>query len=308
MLQQTRVEAAKSYYLRFMEALPDIRSLACAEEQTLLKLWQGLGYYNRARNLHKAAKFIWNERDGEFPTEYEEIRELPGVGDYTAGAIASICFDQKRPAVDGNVLRIMSRLLEDRSDMKSLAVKKRFTAYLTELYPDSNCGDFTQALIELGALICIPNGRPQCETCPVKAFCMARERGTVMELPVKTPKKARRQEEKTVFILCCGDRVAVRRRPAGSLLADLYEFPSVGRPLTAGEAVSQAEAWGCRPSDLLLRTEYTHVFSHVEWKMRGYHIRCEAEGGDFRWATRAEIEKEIPLPSAFRYFWEKNPL
>ena len=307
MLQQTRVEAVKEYYRRFMEALPDVKALAEAEEQELLKLWQGLGYYNRARNLQKAAKIIWEEKEGKFPDIYDEIRDLPGIGDYTAGAIASICFDQKKPAVDGNVLRIMSRLTEDRSDIKTAAVKRRFSAYLEKLYPDSNCGDFTQGLIELGALVCIPNGRPQCDRCPVAEYCKARAKGTESELPVKSVKKERKKEEKTVFILICADRVAVRNRPAASLLAGLYEFPTAGRRLTASEAVSQAEAWGLRPTDLILKSEYTHIFSHVEWKMTGYHIQCAEAGGPFRWATEKEMEEEIPLPSAFQHFWKKNP-
>lgn len=307
MLQQTRVEAVKEYYRRFMEELPDVEALAGAEEQTLLKLWQGLGYYNRVRNLHRAAEVICREKEGIFPSVYEEIRALPGIGDYTAGAIASICFDQKRPAIDGNVLRIMSRLLEDRSDVKSAAVKKRLSVYLEKLYPEKHCGDFTQGLIELGALICIPNGRPQCDVCPVAEYCKAKETGTAADLPVKGAKKERKKEEKTVFILTCGEQVAVGKRPAGSLLAGLYEFPSAGRHLTAAEAVSQAEAWGLRPVDLLLRTEYTHIFSHVEWDMIGYHIQCAAAEGPFQWVTAEEMEKQIPLPSAFQYFWQKNP-
>lgn len=305
MLQQTRVEAVKSYYQRFMETLPDIKDLAEADEQTLLKLWQGLGYYNRVRNMRKAAETVREDYGGYFPRSYEDIKGLSGIGDYTAGAIASICFDEPTPAVDGNVLRVMSRLTEDYSDIKAAATKKRFTALLEKLYPKENCGDFTQGLIELGALICIPNGRPQCELCPVAGFCSARQNNTVMELPVKTAKKPRKTEEKTVFILTCQGKVAVSQRPAGSLLANLYQFPNVGQPLTAASAVSQAEVWGCRPKDLVRRIEYTHVFTHVEWKMVGYHIECEDTNDAFTWVTEDTLEKEIPLPTAFRYFWDR---
>ena len=325
MLQQTRVEAVRDYYLRFMQALPTIEALAEAEEEQLLKLWQGLGYYNRVRNLQKAARQILQNPSAGFPRTMPEILALPGIGEYTAGAIASICFNQRTPAVDGNVLRVMARLTEEEGDVKSTPVKRRFTELLAGLYPDTDCGDFTQGLIELGALVCLPNGQPRCEMCPVSGFCRARAAGRVMELPVKAEKKARRQEQRTVFILSCGGRVAVRRRPKGSLLGNLYEFPQVSQHLTAGAAVSQAEAWGCHPLDVTRSKQYKHIFSHVEWDMTGYYITCGLEGtgevsregaGDslqpegagepggqaFRWVSREQLEEEIPLPSAFQPF------
>ncbi len=319
MLQQTRVEAVRDYYQRFMQALPTIEALAEAEEEQLLKLWQGLGYYNRVRNLQKAARQILQNPSAEevsvdpsvtgfasagFPRTMPEILALPGIGEYTAGAIASICFDQRTPAVDGNVLRVMARLTEEEGDVKSTPVKRSFTELLADLYPDTDCGDFTQGLIELGALVCLPNGQPRCEMCPVSGFCRARAAGRVMELPVKAEKKTRRQEQRTVFILSCGGRLAVRRRPKGSLLGNLYEFPQVSRHLTAGAAVSQAEAWGCHPLDVTRSKQYKHIFSHVEWDMIGYYINCGSEGpGEtFRWVSREQLEEEIPLPSAFQPF------
>ena len=334
MLQQTRVEAVRDYYLRFMQALPTIEALAEAEAEQLLKLWQGLGYYNRVRNLQKAARQILQNPSAAFPRTMPEILALPGIGEYTAGAIASICFDQRTPAVDGNVLRVMARLTEEEGDVKSTPVKRRFTELLAGLYPDTDCGDFTQGLIELGALVCLPNGQPRCEMCPVSGFCRAWAAGRAMELPVKAEKKARRQEQRTVFILSCGGRVAVRRRPKGSLLGNLYEFPQVSQHLTAGAAVSQAEAWGCHPLDVTRSKQYKHIFSHVEWDMTGYYITCGLEGpgevsregagdglpidgaGDslqpegagepggqaFRWVSREQLEEEIPLPSAFQPF------
>ena len=334
MLQQTRVEAARDYYLRFMQTLPTIEALAEAEEEQLLKLWQGLGYYNRVRNLQKAARQILQNPSAEkaadgsasisagasasisvapsatgsasagFPRTMTEILALPGIGEYTAGAIASICFDQRTPAVDGNVLRVMARLTEEEGDVKSTPVKRRFTELLADLYPYTDCGDFTQGLIELGALVCLPNGQPRCEVCPVSGFCRARAAGRVMELPVKAEKKARRREQRTVFILSCGGRLAVRRRPKGSLLGNLYEFPQVSQHLTAGAAVSQAEAWGCHPLDVTRSKQYRHIFSHVEWDMIGYYINCGSEGpGEtFRWVSREQLEEEIPLPSAFQPF------
>lgn len=302
MLQQTRVEAVKGYYQRFMSELPDIGALASADERNLLKLWEGLGYYNRVRNMQKAAKAIVEKSAGRFPSRYEDILNLPGIGEYTAGAVASICFDQKTPAVDGNVLRVMSRLQEDRSDMKSASVKKRIRAYLEGLYPDSGCGDFTQGLIELGALICIPKGAPKCGACPVSDFCVSRERGTAMELPVKSVKKERRKVKKTVLLLYCADKLAVRQRGKESLLAGMYEFPSVDEELNAEQALRLAESWNCEPLDLLRETAYTHVFSHVEWDMKGYVITCRNADERFHWADEREMAEEIPLPSAFQFF------
>ena len=317
MLQQTRVEAVREYYLRWMEALPDIRALAEADEEQLLKLWQGLGYYSRVRNLQAAAREIMEHHEGQFPTEFDKIRQLKGIGDYTAGAIASIAFDQRTPAVDGNVLRVMSRINADYSDIKAAATKKRVSAQLAELYPepaasDSGCGDFTQGLIELGAIVCVPNGRPQCEICPAAEFCRAREEGVQMELPVKAEKKVRRIEERTVFILTCGSledggRMAVRKRPAEGLLANLAELPNIQGTLTADQALQKAWEWGCSPTGLTRSAKFRHIFSHVEWHMTGYYITCgdcgqPDEGAAFRWVTEDEMEAEVPLPSAFQYF------
>lgn len=308
MLQQTRVEAVRDYYLRFMKALPTVEALAEADEEQLLKLWQGLGYYNRVRNMQKAARQILQKPSARFPDSFQEILALSGIGEYTAGAIASICFDQRTPAVDGNVLRVMARITEEEDDVKSSAVKRKITDLVAGLYPETGCGDFTQALIELGALICVPNGKPRCEVCPAAGFCRARAAGRVMELPVKPKKKARRQEQRTVFILTCGEKVAVRQRPEGSLLGSLFEFPQAPRLLTADEAVSQAGAWGCRPLDVTRSRKYKHIFTHVEWDMTGYYITCGAEGpGEpagqaFRWVTWDQVKEEIPLPSAFQPF------
>ncbi|MFR1724821.1 A/G-specific adenine glycosylase [Emergencia timonensis] len=302
MLQQTRVEAVRDYYIRFMKELPAVKDLAQADEQTLLKLWQGLGYYNRIRNMHKAATVIEQDFGGIFPKTYEDIKALPGIGDYTAGAIASICFDRKVAAVDGNVLRVMSRLCEDYEDIKNAAMKKRMAAYLQALYPKENCGDFTQGLIELGALICVPNGQPKCHACPVSGYCKARANGTISQLPVKSSKKERKKIKKTVFILQCGDKIAVRKRGKKGLLAGLYEFPNVDQELTAEQAVKQVEDWGCRPRDLQRKAEYKHIFTHVEWEMTGYYFSCDSENEDFQWANQKEMAEEIPLPSAFGYF------
>ena len=309
MLQQTRVEAVREYYLRFMKELPTIADLAMADEDTLLKLWQGLGYYNRIRNMHKAAVTVEGELNGEFPKTFEGIRALSGIGDYTAGAIGSICFDLQVPAVDGNVLRVMSRLLEDGSDIKAGATKKQMGEILRELYPTKNCGDFTQGLIELGAIVCVPNGTPKCDLCPVAEFCKAREHGTQMQYPVKSEKKPRKQVQKAVFLLRCVDedgmvRIAVRKRPKSGLLAGLYEFPNmdVEQPLSLDQAIAVADEWGCVPMHLTRESEYKHIFTHVEWDMKGYYMDVHEMPEQFRWVTAEEMEGEVAIPSAFGYF------
>ncbi len=305
MLQQTRVEAVRDYYLRFMKALPTVGDLAAADEETLLKLWQGLGYYNRIRNMHKAARTITEELGGVFPDEYEEIRKLSGIGEYTAGAIASICFDRREAAVDGNVLRVMSRLLNDDSDILGSSFKKRISAFLKELYPEKNCGDFTQSLIELGALICVPSGEPKCELCPAALYCRAKEEGTAASLPVRLTRKQKKKVKMTVFILQCGDRTAVCRRAGRGLLAGLYQLPNVEEELSAEQAVALAESWGAKPRDLLRKTEYRHVFTHVEWDMTGYYFSVGRMPDDFLWVSEKELEKDIPVPTAFGYFLQK---
>ena len=302
MLQQTRASAVRDYYARFMKALPDIKALAEADEQTLLKLWQGLGYYNRVRNMHKAAVAVCEEHGGLFPSDYDGIRSLPGIGEYTAGAIASICFDRQTAAVDGNVLRVYSRLTEDGGDIKSQAVKRRAAASLQQLYPEENCGDFTQGLIELGALVCVPAGQPKCLQCPVADFCLACEHGSVSDYPVKAAKKERKKIQMTVFVLRRGDRLAVEKRPDKGLLAGLWQLPNVNRALEASEAIEVAEAWGVQPLDLLRRAEYTHVFTHVEWEMTAYYITAGKEAECFIWAGPDRLAEEIPLPAAFSRF------
>ena len=304
MLQQTRVEAVRDYYRRFMTALPTVSDLASADEETLLKLWQGLGYYNRIRNMHKAARTVCEELGGVFPETFDEIRKLSGIGEYTAGAIASICFDERVAAVDGNVLRVMSRLLDDHTDIQNAAFKKRIGAYLSALYPEKDCGDFTQGLIELGALICGPAGPPKCSLCPAADYCKGRAEGTAASLPVKAAKKERKKVKMTVFIMDCGGKTAVCKRPAKGLLAGLYQFPNVEEGLSAAEAVARAEDFGVKPKDLQKSTEYRHVFTHVEWEMTGYYMTVEAMPDAFRWVTAGEMEREIPLPTAFGYFRE----
>ncbi|MBQ4566085.1 MAG: A/G-specific adenine glycosylase [Oscillospiraceae bacterium] len=301
MLQQTRVEAVRGYYSRFLQALPDIASLAEAPEDLLLKLWEGLGYYSRARNLQKAARIIRELHGGSFPRDYAAIRALPGIGDYTAGAISSICFDAPRAAVDGNVLRVLSRYRADHGDISLPQTKKAAARALEAVYPPEQCGDFTQALMELGATVCLPNGAPLCESCPLKARCRAKALGCQRELPVKAPKKPRKSRARTVLILLLGEKIALCRRPETGLLAGLWQLPDTEGSLSAREALELAERWGLHPTQLLQMQEKRHVFTHVTWEMRGYYIRCSAEG-ELSWFDRSLLQTQIGLPTAYRQF------
>jgi len=303
MLQQTRVEAVKGYYARFLAALPDIASLADCDDELLNKLWEGLGYYSRVRNLKKAAGQIMLRFHGEFPREYGDIRSLSGIGDYTAGAIASICFDAPTPAVDGNVLRVITRVTACTDSITKPETKKAVSALLAPLYPAGRCGSFTQALMELGATVCLPNGAPECERCPLGSICKSRENGLWKTIPVKDAKKPRRIEEKTVWILRCGDRYAIHRRENKGLLAGLWEFPNLLEIRTLEDAISQAEQWGCRPSIPESERSMSHIFTHIEWHMRGYYLQCREMPDIFTWATAKELEELYSLPTAFRQFF-----
>ena len=191
MLQQTRVEAVKGYYARFLAALPTVEALANCDDDALHKLWEGLGYYSRVRNLKKAAQVIQERYNGQFPREYDAVLALPGIGEYTAGAVCSIAFDLPVPAVDGNVLRVFSRLTDDPSPIDLPAVKASVRERLAAIYP-KEAGDFTQALMELGATVCGPNRKPECGSCPCRKICLGYQHGTAETLPVKSPKRERR--------------------------------------------------------------------------------------------------------------------
>ena len=300
MLQQTRVEAVKGYYARFLKRLPTIRDLAEADPEELNKLWEGLGYYSRVRNLQKAAKQIMEL--GGFPTEHREILKLSGIGDYTAGAIGSICFELPTPAVDGNVLRVCSRLTADPSPIDKPQTKKDLTAALAKVYPEGHCGDFTQALMELGATVCAPNGAPKCEICPLAGICLAKRDGLAEELPIKSPQKPRKEEDMTVFILECDGKFALNKRSDKGLLAGLWEFPHVSGTLDSEAALSQLEIWGIRPEEVLRSSDKIHVFTHIQWNMRGWYIRCANTSDRFTWAAETELDDVYALPTAFRQF------
>lgn len=300
MLQQTRVEAVKGYYRRFLAALPTIENLAQADDERLLKLWEGLGYYSRVRNLKKAAQMIMTEHRGVFPENYTDVRALPGIGDYTAGAICSIAFEQRTPAVDGNVLRVVSRIQADDTPIDLPARKKEVQALLTEVYPE-NAGDFTQALMELGATICGPNRAPDCEKCPCNGFCRGYQTGVAATLPIKATKKGRRIEEKTVLILYCEGQYALVKRPDKGLLAGMWQFPELPGILELPQAIT---ALDLPVREVHRQVEKNHVFTHIEWKMRGFYLEISKRTEDFFWFTPEEIEQTAALPTAYRQFWE----
>lgn len=304
MLQQTRVSAVLPYYRRFLAALPDVAALAAADEDALLKLWEGLGYYNRVRNLQRAAKMILEEYGGVFPQTYEEILKLPGVGEYTAGAVASIAFGQRVVAVDGNVLRVVARICGDEGDVLDGKVKARVRAWVAEIQSADRPGDFNQAMMELGAMVCLPNGAPRCEACPAREFCTAHLENKWNVLPVKRKKAKRRIEEKTMFVLLRGDRAALRRRAPEGLLAGLWEVPNVPGRLDEDAAARQVLRWGLTPLQWEEKLDAVHIFTHVEWHMTGYVLRVRGEDrAAFDWTGRALLSQRA-LPSAFAKYVE----
>ncbi len=302
MLQQTRVEAVKPYYERFLSALPDIRSLAECPEDQLLKLWEGLGYYSRARNLKAAAQQILSDYDGEMPSDVKELLRLRGIGSYTAGAISSIAFQKRAPAVDGNVLRVLTRLTRDDTDITKQTFRKKVEEAVLIAMPEEKPGEFNQALMELGALVCTPNGEPKCKECPLRQSCLSHRDSCETDYPVKSGAPPRRIEEKTVLLIRDGDRIVLRKRPAKGLLAGLYEFPGVEGRLSETEALKEAEGYGFTPLRIEPLRKAKHIFSHVEWHMTGYLIRVaeteEVPEGLFL-VDREQTERDFPVPSAY---------
>ena len=305
MLQQTRVEAVKGYYARFLRELPTIEDLSRCPPDRLTKLWEGLGYYSRVRNLQKAAQVIQDTYGGRFPETFEAVRALPGIGDYTAGAICSICFGLPTPAVDGNVLRVLSRVMEDEAPITNQKTKNACREALVPVYQNGPRGTLTQALMELGAMVCVPNGAPRCESCPLREICLANLHGTQDKFPVKEAKRPKREEHRTVFVLQCEDALAVRKRPGKGLLAGLWELPNVEGTLPAEQALAFAEEAGCEPFELQKSVERTHVFTHIIWKMRCYYLLCREKSPEFVWAGAERRRTDVALPTAFRMFVEE---
>ncbi len=298
MLQQTRVEAVKEYYCRFLAVFPTVSVLAEAEEEQILKLWEGLGYYSRARNLKKAACQIMEQQGGIFPSDWDSVRKLPGIGDYTAGAILSIAFGQPVPAVDGNVLRVLSRIFHDESDIMDPKTKARYTELLRQVYPDKYCSEVTQSLMELGAMVCVPNGEPKCEDCPVFEICRARVMGDADALPVKSKKADRKTQKKTVIVLQCGEEVAISKRSEKGLLHGMWEPMNMDGHLLEKDLKKQFFS----SQKIEKIGTHRHIFTHIEWDMVGYRVILSQKEGNFQWVTREELKTTYAIPKAFQPF------
>ena len=307
MLQQTRAETVKPYFHRFMATLPTVEALAGADEPTLLKLWEGLGYYSRVRNLQKAARAVMEHHGGVIPPDFEALLKLPGVGRYTAGAVASIAYDIPVPAVDGNVLRVLARLTGDDTDILSPAAKKTAETTLAPLVPTPGAGDFTQSLIELGALVCVP-GEPKCGDCPLHLLCEAKRTGRERDLPVRLAKTKRRVEDRTVLVIRTTDgdgtaarQIALRKRPPEGLLGGLYEFPCMEGHATPAEVGKYLTALGLTVGEITPLPPAKHLFSHIEWRMIGYAVEVTATAAaeDWFFADVSEVDETYAIPSAY---------
>ena len=302
MLQQTRVETVKPYFNRFMQELPDIRALANAPEEKLLKLWEGLGYYSRVRNLQKTACAVMERFHGELPQDHKQLLSLPGIGDYTAGAIASIAFGQPVPAVDGNVIRVCARLLNDHRAADDPLLKKEIRNALEKIYPPGKCSDFTQSLMELGALICLP-GNPRCAECPLLHCCLGYQKNTASILPVKKKKLTKKIEERTLLLFVSPDLCSgLQKRPPKGILAGMWEFPALEKHLTVNELRQYLNDSGIRFSEIKSLGKYKHVFSHLEWHMLGYLIFCTEKNAALTWVDAEGLETSCSLPSAFKKY------
>ncbi|MBQ9085768.1 MAG: A/G-specific adenine glycosylase [Clostridia bacterium] len=303
MLQQTRIEAVIPYYHRFLEELPTVEALANVPDDRLMKLWEGLGYYSRARNLKKAAIQTVNEHGGVLPPDFDALRRLSGIGDYTAGAIASIAYGLPEPAVDGNVLRVVMRLTGREDDIAQASTKKEVTEWLREIYPSGeDAGDLTEGIMELGEKICIPAGVPKCDECPLREQCVARRDNTWSTLPKKSPKKERRTEDHTVLILHCDGKIALRKRPKEGLLAGLWEFPSLSGKRSVQEIEELLQGKSLAPEHIIPCGDATHIFTHITWNMTGISVQCSLPSDEFFWFTPDELRRDVAIPTAFRFY------
>ena len=317
MLQQTRAAVVRGYYLRFLEALPHVRALAAVDDDALMKLWQGLGYYSRARNLKRAAEVIVEKHDGQLPKDFDALLALPGIGRYTASAIASFAYGQPRPAVDGNFLRVAARVTANPIDIAKDTSKRALESALASSYPTGrDAGLLNEAFMDLGATVCLPNGVPLCHACPAAQLCLAHDRGAEQDYPVKTALKARRKERRTVLLLSCGNRIAIRKRPARGLLAGLWEYPNIEGKLSQRAVRAHLAAEGFEVCDIAPLPSARHIFSHIEWELTGWAVtvadtnepplmaaeEIESTSSPLLWVRREELADKYSIPTAFGYF------
>jgi len=304
MLQQTRVDTVIPYFERFVTELPDVEALAAIDEDKLLKLWQGLGYYSRALNLKKAAMVIQNELDGQIPDDASELRKLPGIGPYSAGAISSIAFQKVETLMDGNVLRVIARLMGIEEDISDKKTQSRIQKILEDVISIKRPGDFNQALMELGATRCLPNGAPLCETCPMKDLCVAALQNRTGEIPLKAAKKTREIQKQTVLVLSHNHKYGIEKRKNSGLLAKMWTLPMREGHLTKEACVKWLEESGFEICQIESLPDAKHIFTHIEWKMIGYEIKIQTLGSDssLTWVNREQIDQQYAIPTAHTYY------
>jgi len=305
MLQQTRISAALPYFKAFMDRLPTVSDLASIDDDELLKLWQGLGYYSRARHLKEAAQKVMMDFDGVFPVTFDKLLSLPGIGRYTAGAVASICGNQPVSAVDGNVLRVLCRYLNLEIDVLDVSCKKAAENVLNEIISKDKPGVFNEAIMELGETVCLPNVEPNCPICPLCETCLGYKTGEAKNLPLRKKKAKRKQEKRIVFLLMTDSKVALLRRPDKGLLANLWELPNVLSEISSADVADVLHEMGVESLSIQPLGEAKHIFSHIEWHMVGYKVRVKKETAGFTWVTREELLREYPVPSALEFYLKK---
>lgn len=300
MLQQTRIEAVITYYKKFMDKLPTVYELANVEDDELLKLWEGLGYYNRVRNLKKAAQMIISEYDGVFPTTYQQLINLPGIGEYTASAIASICFLEKQVTVDGNVMRVYTRFYNDFSNISKESTRKMIQRNLLEIVPKES-GNFNEGMMEIGEQVCIPNGMPKCELCPLVNHCLSYRNRNYFEFPVRDEKKEKPITVFTVLVFVWNNKTLVQKRTAPGLLHNLFEFVNVEGLKDEKEVLAISNTYGV-VSSIKKSITYTHVFTHKKWEMHSYFIFMDEVNCPNLFTTVQEVEDKMAIPTAFQPF------
>jgi len=300
MLQQTRIEAVMDYYQRFIIELPTLKDLAEVSDDRLLKLWEGLGYYSRAKNLKKSAVMVMENYNGQLPNDFDLLKKLPGIGDYTAGAIASIAYNLKAPAVDGNVLRVLTRFNENPIDIRDNKVKEIFANEIKPIIPNE-AGDFTQGIMELGETVCLPNTMPLCEKCPLKKDCKSYAHQTQMQFPVISPKPDKKIEEKTVLIVKCGEEFCITKRPLDVLLGGLYEFLTLDGYKKQNEINDCLSQIGFQVKSIKKIEKATHIFTHIKWEMHGYLVEVEnkIENNQYIFASNDDLVANYAIPSAY---------
>ena len=300
MLQQTQVKTVIPYYERFISKLPTVLALASAHEDELLKLWEGLGYYSRVLNMHKAAKMVVKELNGMMPHTSKDLLKLPGIGLYTAGAIASIAFEERISAVDGNVHRVLSRYFG-----LSLT-KEALVPLMDEILPSKRIGDFNQAIMEIGALICLPSLNPNCQSCPLKDNCVALDMNLIDSLPLKPKKLIRTKELYTLLMITDDASYYLQKRPAKGLLANLWEFPLLKGHLSQTEIINYVQSLGLKMLKMMELPNTSHAFTHKDWDIIAYKVTIinPQPLNDFTLVLKDDLLKNYTLSSLFNKYQE----